>query len=307
MRTAICAFLLAASAVFAQTPAPAAAPEQPEFVKRAQQLVRDGSLDTALIVYQAELKTSPSSVAANNGAGVVLDLLGRTKEAKVYFLRAIELAAMPAAKANAQRAMAMSYAFDNDCTNAAKYDGLAADYWASVPDYFRQGELYNEAARVCIEAGALNTAEKLYLRGQEAGLKEPNITPQRAALWKFRTEHALARIAARRGESGEAQKHVAAARAILDANPEMAKDQEIFFPYLTGYVAFYGGDAKTALAELQKARQDDPFIQVLMAQAYEKLGDRENADALYKKAAATTGHNPPAAYARPFAAKKLKR
>jgi len=71
--------------------------------------------------------------------------------------------------------------------------------------------------------------------------------------------------------------------------------------------ALYGGDAKTALAELQKARQDDPFIQLLMAQAYEKLGDAENAAALYKKAAAATAHNPPAAYARPFAAKKLKR
>ena len=87
----------------------------------------------------------------------------------------------------------------------------------------------------------------------------------------------------------------------------MAKDQEIFFPYLTGYLAFYAGDAKTALADLQKARQDDPFIQVLMAQAYEKLGDREQADALYRKAAATTAHNPPAAFARPLATKKLKR
>ena len=86
----------------------------------------------------------------------------------------------------------------------------------------------------------------------------------------------------------------------------MAKDQEIFFPYLTGYVAFYGGDAKTALAELQKARQDDPFIQVLMAQAYEQLGDREHAQELYRKAAAATAHNPPAAYARPLALKKLK-
>src|SRR5262249_45654454 len=159
---------------------------------------------------------------------------------------------------------------------------------------------YNEGARVCIEAGALDAAEKLYRRGEEAGLKEQNIAPARVALWKFRTEHALARLAARRGQTEEAKKHVAAARALLDANPEMAKDQEIFFPYLTGYIALYGGDAKTALADLQKARQDDPFIQVLMAQAYEKLGDREHATALYEKAAATTAHNPPAAYARPL-------
>jgi tetratricopeptide (TPR) repeat protein len=308
MRTAIAAFLVAAAA-FAQTPAPAppAPPPPPEFVRKAQQLVRSGSLAEALAVYQDELKTSPSSAAANSGAGVVLDLLGRTKEAKAYFNRAIELADTPAAKANARRALAVSYAFDNDCANAAKVEQMAADYWASVHDYVRQGEVLNEAARVCIEAGALDTAEALYRRGAEAGLKEVNITPARTALWKFRLEHALARLAARRGQADVAKQHVAAARAMLDASPEMAKDQEIFYPYLTGYVALYTGDAKTALADLKKARQDDPFIQVLMAQAYEKLGDAAQAKALYEKAAATTAHNPAGAYARPLAVKKISR
>jgi tetratricopeptide (TPR) repeat protein len=307
MRALAFTVLFAAFAAFAQVQTPPVPAQQPEFVRRAQQLVRSGSLDGALGVYQAELKTSPDSVAANNGAGVVLDLLGRTKEAKVYFERAIELADTPVAKANARRALAMSYAFDNDCANTAKYEEMAAAYWATVPDYFRQGEILNEAARVCIEAGAFDTAEKLYRRGEEAGLKEPGISPARVALWKFRTEHALARLAARRGQPELAQKHVAAARALLDSSAEMAKDQEIFFPYLTGYVALYSGDAKTALADLQKARQDDPFIQVLMAQAYEKLGDKEQARALYAKASATTAHNPAGAYARPLAMKMLKR
>jgi tetratricopeptide (TPR) repeat protein len=293
-------FTLIATFVKAQ-PAPA---QQPEFVQKGQQLVRSGNLDEALALYQSEIESSPST-AAHNGAGVVLDLLGRTKEAREHFERAIELAETPAAKANARRAMAMSYAFDNDCERAAKFEEKAAEYWESVPDYYRQGEAYNEAARVCIEAGSLDIAEKLYMRGEEAGLKEPNISAARTALWKFRTEHALARLAARRNQPEVAKKHVAAARAILDANQEMAKDQEIFFPYLTGYVALYGGDAKTALSELQKARQDDPFIQVLMAQAYEKLGDADQAKAMYRKAASTTAHNPPAAFARPFATKKL--
>ncbi|HJT17147.1 MAG TPA: tetratricopeptide repeat protein, partial [Thermoanaerobaculia bacterium] len=154
--------------LFAQAPAQ----QQPEFVKRAQDLVRSGKLDDALAVYEAELKTSPNSVAANNGAGVVLDLLGRTKEAKTYFNRAIESADTPAAKANARRALAMSYAFDNDCANAAKYDEMAAESYASAGDWFRAGEIYNEAARVCFDTGSLETAEKLYRRGEEAGLKE---------------------------------------------------------------------------------------------------------------------------------------
>src|ERR1019366_9037489 len=80
----------------------------------------------------------------------------------------------------------------------------------------------------------------------------------------------------------------------------LKQQQEGFLPYLTGYVAFYLGDYKTALADLQKASQNDPFIQCLLGQTYEKLGDRDKAMECYRKAAATTAHNPPAAYARPF-------
>src|SRR5581483_9494644 len=119
MRRSLLVLLIAiASSALAQQPQP------PEFVKRAQDLVRSGKLEEALDVYQSELKTSPNSVAANNGAGVILDLLGRTKEAKTYFNRAIEAADTPAAKANARRALAMSYAFDNDCANTAKNEEL---------------------------------------------------------------------------------------------------------------------------------------------------------------------------------------
>ena len=92
------------------------------------------------------------------------------------------------------------------------------------------------------------------------GLEEPNISPARVALWTFRTEHSLARLAARRNQPAVATRHVAAARAALDGNPEMAKEQKAYFSYLTGYVAFHSGDAKTALSELQKANQNDPFI-----------------------------------------------
>jgi tetratricopeptide (TPR) repeat protein len=136
-----------------------------------------------------------------------------------------------------------------------------------------------------------------YQIGHDTGLKEPDIKPARQDLWNFRWEHAQARIAARRGDQAEAQKHVAAAKAILDkgTNPEQAP----FFPYLTGYVPFYAGDYKTALAELSKANPNDPFIQCMIGQTFEKLGDKDNALEYYRKAAIS--HNPPAAYAVPFA------
>jgi len=134
-------------------------------------------------------------------------------------------------------------------------------------------------------------------------LKEPDIKPARRDLWEFRWEHAQARIAARRGDQAEAQKHVAAAKAILDkgTNPEQAQ----FLPYLQGYIAFYAGDYKAALQELLKANQNDAFIQCMIAQTYEKLGDEEKALEYYRKASTAIAHNPAAAYAVPLAKKKL--
>jgi len=197
----------------------------------------------------------------------------------------------------------MSYAFEANCKKAAEYEQKVLDYYAVAKDFFQQGEIADEAARVCIDSGDLDTAARWYQLGHDSGLKEPDIKPARVDLWNFRWEHAQARIAVRRGNLAAAQEHVVAAKAILDkgSNPEQA----LFFPYLRGYVAFYAQDYKTAQEELLKANQNDPFIQCLLGQTYEKLGEKEKAIESYRKAAAATAHNPPAAQAVPFAKKKL--
>jgi hypothetical protein len=71
-----------------------------------------------------------------------------------------------------------------------------------------------------------------------AGLREPDIQPARRDLWDFRWEHAPARLAG---------------------------DQRRLYPYLTGYVAFYGCDYQAALAELQRHAYARPL-------AKQKLG-----------------------------------
>lgn len=305
-RLAFVMLFVAVAAVCAQAP-PAQQqpqrPQQPEFVRQGQALAREGKLAEALANYRQILEKEPDSVPANNGAGVTLDLMGRSEEARKYFAKAIELASTPRAKAAAQRQMTMSYAFESNCKKAVESQEQVFNYYVSVNDFFQQGEMANEVARVCLESGDLDTAAKWYQTGYEVGLREADIKPERKDLWEFRWHHAQARIAARRGLKDEAQKHVAAAKAVLDKGTNA--EQAPFFPYLVGYVAFYGGDFKTALDEFQKANQNDPFIQCYIAQTYEKLGDKEKALEFYRKAANAIGHNPPAAYARPFANKKL--
>jgi tetratricopeptide (TPR) repeat protein len=278
---------------------------QPEFIEKGRRLTREGKLEEALAVYRQELQGAPDSVQAHVAAGVALDLMGRGAEGRQHFTSAINAARTPQEKAGAQRRMAISYAFEGDCAGAVRFAQQVFDYHVAEKNFFQQGEIANEVARVCLESGDLNAAEKWYRTGHEVGLREPDIKPERVALWNFRWAHAQARLAARRGRKDEARKHVAAAKALLDQSPELAKDQAIFFPYLTGYVAFHGGDYQTALTELLKANQDDAFIQTLIGQSYEKLGQAEKATEYYRKAAQVTSHNPPAAYARPFARKKL--
>lgn len=300
VRNLLTLMLTFTTAVSAQAPA---GQEQPEFVKQGQALLREGKLDEALALYRKTLQETPNSQSANNATGIVLDLMSNGTEARKYFAKAIDVAQTPQSKAGAQRAMAMSYAFEGNCKKTVEYEQLVFDYYVSVKDFFQQGETADEAARVCIDSGDFDAALKWYQMGHEAGLQEPGIKPERVDLWEFRWEHAQARIAARRGNKTDADTHIAAAKAILakGSNPQQSQ----FFPYLTGYVAFYLGNYKPALEELQKANQNDPFIQCLIAQTYEKLGDKAKATEYYRKASTATSHNPPTAYARPFAKKKL--
>lgn len=308
IRSLVLLAVLAAGVIPGQTPqagGPPGMPPQPEFVRQGMRLMREGKSEEALALYRKQLEAAPDSPAAHNALGNLLDLMGRGQEARQYFAKAIDKAPSPQARAAAQRSMAMSYAFENDCANTVKFEQMVFDYWRQEKNFYQQGEMANEAARVCKEAGDLDTALRWYRTGTEVGLQEPGISPDRAALWKFRLQHALARVAARRGNAAEARKHVAEARAILDANPGMAKAQEIFYPYLTGYVALYSGEYSEARDDLRKANQNDPFIQCLIGQAEEHLGHSEEALSWYRKAAQAAMHNPPAAYAHWFTRKKL--
>ncbi|HJZ98358.1 MAG TPA: tetratricopeptide repeat protein [Candidatus Solibacter sp.] len=307
------AAMIAAASLCAQPPQGGRGGPQSESLRAATQAVREGKNAEALAAVKKELEANPNS----SQAASMLDNLGATGDARKVFQRMIDGASDPRAKANAQRAMAMSYAFDGDCKNTAKYEQMVIDYWKTQEQaepqnaFYQEGEMANEAARVCIDAGDLETAEQLYRKGTELGLKEPEPKRNPASLWNFRLEHALGRLAARRGNKAEAAKHVAAARKLLDGDSTMAGQQERFYPYLTGYVALYTGDFKTAETELTKAVQangNDAFMMCLLGMTYERMGDKDKSNEWYKKAAAAVppgGHNPPAAFARPFTRKKL--
>lgn len=293
------AFLLLTGACCAQqTPAPAAL----DLVKQGEKLNSEGKQDDALALYQKALAMSPNLYEAHLASGIALDLKANYVEARQHFVKAIEFARADS-KQQALRAMAMSYAFAGNTNEAAKFEQQVIDARIAAHDYIGAAEIANELARVYLESGNTIDAYKWYKQGYETAQRKPDFTDADKNLWLFRWEHAQARIAARRGKAEEAQQHVAAAKAALDKanNPEQAR----FVPYLTGYVAFYIGDYKTAIADLQKADQHDPLIVALLGESYEKTGDQSQAMDYYRKVLASNAHNPTNAFARPLVRKKL--
>ena len=138
-------------------------------MQQAADLLRKGDTDGALAAVRLERAANTTSTRAAN----MLDTLGANADARQVFQHIIDSASSPADKAGAQRGMAMSYAFVGDCANTSKYEEMVIAYWVTREQtepqnaFYQQGEMANEAARVCLDAGDLDAAERLYSRGTE--------------------------------------------------------------------------------------------------------------------------------------------
>lgn len=292
------------SAAQQSAPKEAPAPGSPaDLVQQGEKLSRDGKQDEALALYTRALDKDPNLYQAHLAAGMALDLKGDYAAAHEHFTKAIETA--PAdSKAQALRSMAVSYAFQGDAFKASEPEMQVFNTRLTKGDSVGAAETCNELARIYLELGDADHAYKWYKMGYQTVAQKAGLSEADKNLWLFRWESAQARVAARRGNAEEAKQHVAAAKAALDKanNPDQAR----FYPYLTGYVAFYTGDYKTAIADLQKADPHDPLNLVLLAQAYEKSGDTAQAKEYYRKVLEVNIHNPTNAFARPLAKKKLE-
>jgi tetratricopeptide (TPR) repeat protein len=305
VRRAILPFLISAGCV-AQQPAPKEAPapgSAADLVQRGEKLSRDGKQDEAIALYKQALEKTPDFYQAHLETGVALDLKGEYAKAQEHLTKAVEVA--PAdSKDQALRTLAFSYVFQGDAFKASEPEMQVFNARLTRGDSVGAAEACNELARIYLELGDPDHAYKWYKAGYDTVSRKADLSEADKNLWLFRWESAQARIAARRGNAEEAQQHVSAAKMALDKanNP----DQMRFYPYLTGYTAFYAGDYKTAIAELQKADLHDPFILVLLGQAYEKSGDASQARGCYRKVLEINFHNPTNAFARPLAKKKLE-
>jgi tetratricopeptide (TPR) repeat protein len=299
--------LLLVSVVCALAPLAACGSSAPK--PSADDLIRDaGALDLAgnhndaIRLFRQALQQAPDSYGAHYGIGRALDLNGQYDEARQHFAKAVEVA-QEGNRDQAMRMMAIACTFAGNINEATRIFTQVFDRRIAAANFGAAAEVANEVGRVYLEHSDLDDAEKWYRSARTTALRETDLADWRVDLVEMRWEHAEARIAARRGNTGQAHRHQAEVKALLDKGGN--DDQRNQYPYLAGYVAFYLRDYRAAIAELEQADQKDPFILLLLAQAHEKTGDQARARDYYGRVMGSTSHAVNNAFARPIAREKL--
>jgi tetratricopeptide (TPR) repeat protein len=279
------------------------APPTADFIGQARKLERDGQEAAAITAYRSALAQNPNSFDAQYGIARTLDLAGSYDEARQHFAKAIDLAP-DGAKEQALRMMGIAWTFVANVDEASGYFGRVFDRRMAAGNSAGAAEEANELGRVYLELGHLDQAEKWYRTGHDLAGREASRSAAQVDLADMRWAHAQARLAARRGLEKEARQQEAVVEHLLHKGGN--EDQRIQYAYLRGYVEFYLGHYPAAVAELEKADQQDPFILLLLAEAHEKVEQPDRARDYYRQVLASTSHAVNSAFARPVARRKIE-
>jgi tetratricopeptide (TPR) repeat protein len=276
---------------------------QSEVLSRALRLDNSGQQDEAIALYRQVLARNPKSYEAHYGIARALDLKGSYAEAREHFTTAIPLAPDDGSRDQALRMLGVSWTFVGDAKQATPFFKKVFDRRVAAADYSGAAEVANELGRVLLELGDPEGGLTWYRTGYQTAQRKPKLSTADRALVELRWEHAQSRIAVRRGNVAEAKRHLATVKALVEKEPN--SDQRPQYAYLAGYVAYYAKDYRQAIAELQQADQEDPFILLLLADAFEHSGDKARAREFYQKVLSSNSHAVNNAFARPIARRKL--
>jgi tetratricopeptide (TPR) repeat protein len=196
------------------------------------------------------------------------------------------------------------------------YQGHPDDAIASLEKYaveyrdsgaaqgFPEVFIWNSIARIELENGRLDAAMKAYEKGY-ASVPGSGLPDDQKEVWLGRLHHGRCRTLARMGRHDEAWKEALTIKKMIDDGGEAGKQYLPAWHYLAGYLDLEKGDAKAAVEELKQADATNPFHLLLLARAYEKTGQKDEARTTYRAIVDSRQNGLERALAYPEAKRKL--
>lgn len=164
--------------------------------------------------------------------------------------------------------------------------------------------IWNSIARIQLENGRYDAAMKAYEKGYES-VPGSSLPDDQKQVWLGRLHHGRCRTLARMGRHDEAWKEALTIKKMIDDGGEAGKQYLPAWHYLAGYLELEKGDAKAAVEELKQADATNPFHLLLLARAYEKTSQQEDARTTYRAIVDSRQNSLERALAYPEAKRKL--
>lgn len=259
-----------------------------------------GRLDRAFNAYNHAVGEDGKPLAARLGRASVAVWLGDREGAERDLRAVLEKAE------GSERWWALMGIFYLRALEGRPQEGLpeaeaALEVWAKANRPDMMAATTNAVARVLLELADPASGEAWYRRGGEI-VAASTLPEEDKVLWRVRELHGLARAAAKRGDLKLARKRAADAKRLMDADPKNADHYAWISPYLEGYLRLYEKNYEGAIEELLKSDTERAGIRLLIAEAYFRKKDRQNARMWYRKALeAVTGLDPESVIAGPAA------
>jgi tetratricopeptide (TPR) repeat protein len=265
-----------------------------------------GRVDEARASYERAIAVDNSTPRAFTLAANLYLLQGDYAKARATMETVLPQMPKTAAPVQVRYGVAFSHLYEGNPDKAiASLRTLLDEYKVSgAAENFPEVFIWNSIARINLENGRLEDAMKAYEEGYKS-VPASKLDEEQKKIWYGRLHHGRARTLARMGKHQEAWAEAETIKKMIDEGGEAGKPFVPAWHYVAGYAKLEAGDYKAAIEHLTQANKDDPFHRLLLARAYEKAGDKENAKKVYQEVVDSKANGIERALAYPEAKRKL--
>ncbi|MBL8149998.1 MAG: tetratricopeptide repeat protein [Blastocatellia bacterium] len=266
-----------------------------------------GKIDEAKPLFEKAVKLDPTTPRAYSFLGNIYLLKENYIKARLMYQASLKRRLKETAPFAPNYGLAYTYIYQGNLASALKtLENYKNEYirtggFPDLPAVF----IWNSIARLMLENGRPEDAIKAYEKGYET-VPGSTMEEQEKTIWLGRLHHGKGRALSKMGKSAEAWKEAEQIQKMIEENGERGKQFTPSYHYIAGYLKLQDGDYKAAIEHLQQANQNDLFHKFLLATAYEKSGEIEKAQKIYREIVDSKQVNLERALTYQEAKKKLK-
>jgi len=247
-----------------------------------------GKHKLAIKNYKRAIELNSTFVISQRKIGDNYVMLAEYDKARENYRKALDMELTPSGRVLDVYRIAESYIYEGKTEQAVKHCDkvLKMAKAENLPEWITY--INSQKCRACIETGDLQKAEQCLLESRMS-LKGSGLSLASAKTLNKQTVFNEAVIQSKKGNRNKALELANKHKGMIEIDKNPTEIENNFA--LVGLINFETGNYKEAVENLKKADSDNPHTTFILAEALQKIGNKKEAQKLFKKVAAWNQHS----------------